>query len=73
MFNGCDEGIDAMLEFPCLLLTTSISKGALLWRLKVKENVERTQEQQEAINLQIDQLDESIKLMLDAKKIKEAD
>lgn len=41
--------------------------------LKVKENVENTQAEQENINLQIDQLDESIKLMLDNKKIKEAD
>jgi len=41
--------------------------------LKVKENVERTQAEQENINLQIDQLDESIKLMLEHKKIKEAD
>ena len=41
--------------------------------LKVKENVERTQDHQEAINLQIDQLDESIKLMLENKKIKDSD
>jgi hypothetical protein len=41
--------------------------------LKVKENVENTQKEQENINLQIDQLDESIKLMLENKKIKEAD
>ena len=41
--------------------------------LSVKFKVESTQSQQENINLQIDQLDESIKLMLDAKKIKEAD
>jgi hypothetical protein len=41
--------------------------------LKVKEKVENTQAEQENINLQIDQLDESIKLMLDNKKIKEAD
>lgn len=41
--------------------------------LKVKENVEHTQLQQENINLQIDQLDESIKLLLENKKIKESD
>lgn len=41
--------------------------------LKVKENVEHTQAAQDAITLQIDQLDESIKLMLEAKKIKDAD
>jgi hypothetical protein len=41
--------------------------------LKVKENVENTQKEQENINLQIDQLDESIKLMLENKKIKEGD
>lgn len=41
--------------------------------LKVKENVEQTQLQQENINLQIDQLDESIKLLLENKKIKDAD
>jgi hypothetical protein len=41
--------------------------------LKIKENVENTQRDQEIINLQIDQLDESIKLMLENKKIKETD
>jgi hypothetical protein len=41
--------------------------------LKIKENVEDTQRDQELINLQIDQLDESIKLMLENKKIKESD
>lgn len=35
--------------------------------------MEHTQAAQDAITLQIDQLDESIKLMLDAKKIKDAD
>jgi len=41
--------------------------------LKVKEKVDNTQKEQENINLQIDQLDESIKLMLENKKIKDAD
>jgi dynein heavy chain len=41
--------------------------------LNVKEKVEDTQKQQTNIDLQIDQLDESIKLMLEAKKIKEGD
>jgi len=41
--------------------------------LKVKEKVDTTQKEQENINLQIDQLDESIKLMLENKKIKDGD
>lgn len=41
--------------------------------LNVKEKVDNTQKEQENINLQIDQLDESIKLMLEHKKIKDGD
>ena len=40
--------------------------------LNVKENVERTQQDQEAINLQIDQLDESLKLFFENKKVNES-